>query len=345
MAYDVFNAISFWYVFKIWMISPLNLVTAGTNTTSNSVLATTGEAAMVASNFIQTQDQSQEGSIPTKSFPIGSLGSLAKSQVSSIKPSTKPTIGSDSALRATAVAAGARIASPSDVASFIKATQAKNAVHIKSAGGFSTKLSMPGGVSTHSETHTNVRLEAKPCSSYPAVTVTSPASHPGSVKASSPTVQHAPSAFATPSNMSSEQTNAVSSSLPSELLPKQEVRTADGIKVSESGFAPKVVQEDGACVSGNALSEQVQEDKAPSPDKKAEFTKQLNGVDSPNSSLNTKTAESDEKAAVDNWAEGRQNMNDNDMMGSPVRGDNQSPFEVNFQNLGKNESRQICQQL
>jgi hypothetical protein len=316
----------------------LNLATAGTNATSNSVLPTTGEAAMVACNFVQAQDQSQEGSIPTKSFPIGSLGSLAKSQVSLIKPSTKPSIGSDSALRATAVAAGARIASPSDVASFIKATQAKNAVHIKSTGSFLTKLSVPGGVSTHSETQTNVRLEAKPCSSYPAVTVTITASHPGSVKASSPTVQHAPSAFATPSNMSSEQTNAVSSSLPSELLPKQEVRTADGIKVSESCYAPKVVQEDGACVSGNTSSDRVEEDKAPSPDNKVEFTKQLNGVNNPNSSLNNKkTAESDEKAAIDNCAEGRQNMNDNDMMGSPVRGDIQSAVEVNCQNQGTNE--------
>ncbi|XP_059461385.1 uncharacterized protein LOC132190414 [Corylus avellana] len=203
---------------------------AATNTTSNSVLPTTGEAAMVASNFIQAQDQSEEGSIPTKSFPIGSLGSLAKSQVSSIKPSTKPTIDLDSALRATAVAAGARIASPSDAASFIKATRAKNAVHFKSAGGFSTKLSVPGGVSTHSETQTNVRLEAKPCLSYPAATVTSTASHPGLVNASLPTVQHAPFAFATSSNMLSEPTNAVGSSLPSELLPKQEVRTAEGSK-------------------------------------------------------------------------------------------------------------------
>ena len=200
------------------------------------MLPTTGKAAMVASNFIQAQDQSQEGSIPTKSFPIGSLGSLAKSQASSIKPSTKPTIGSDSALRATAVAAGARIASPSDVASFIKATQAKNAVHVKSAGGFSAKLSVPGSVSTLSEIQTNVRLEAKACSSYPAVTVTSTASHSGSVKVSSPTVQHVPFAFATSSNMSSEQTNAASSILLSELLPMQEVRTVGNIDV---GIAEK----------------------------------------------------------------------------------------------------------
>jgi hypothetical protein len=64
----------------------------------------------------------------------------------------------------------------------------------------------------------------------------------------------------------------------------------------------------------------------------------LNGVNNPNSSLNNKkTAESDEKAAIDNCAEGRQNMNDNDMMGSPVRGDIQSAVEVNCQNQGTNE--------
>jgi len=266
-------------------------VTVGTNTTSNSVPpTTTAEATVAGSSSIQAQDQSQQGVIPTKSPPVGLLGSTAKPWVSSKPPSTMPTIGSDSVLRATAVAAGARIVSPSDAASFIKATQAKNAVLIKPPGGSSTKSSMPG-------------LGPTPCSSHPAVIVTPTASHPGSGNAASPTVQHTPSTFATSSNMSSEQANAVTSSLPCELLPKQEAKTAEEIKVSHpssgkaasppvqhtpSVFATssnmsseqanavtsslpcellpkqeaKTAKEIKVCESGYALKEQVQEDGA-----------------------------------------------------------------------------------
>jgi hypothetical protein len=318
----------------------------GTNTTSNSVLpATTAEAAMVGSSSLQAQGQSQQGPVPTISSTVGSLGSTEKSRVSAKRPLTKPSNGSDSALRATAVAAGARIASPSDVASFIKATQAKNAVHIKPTGVSSTKLSMPRAVSTQLETQTNARyvgtgVEATSSSSSPAVTVIPTASHPGSVKAVSPTVQHSPSTFATSLNMSSEQTNVVSSTLPSEVLPKQEVKTAEEIKASTSGYAPKEqVQEDEACVSGNALSEQVQEDKALSSDTKAEFKQQMSDVEITNSSLNMKTAESAQEAVVDDQSESIQNANDNEMMGAPVRGDNQSALEVNSENQGANEKK------
>lgn len=256
----------------------------------------TAEAAVIGSSVIQGQDQSQQGLFLAKSSPVG-LGSMAKSQVSSKKPSTTPTNGSDSVLRATAVAAGARIASPSDVASFIKATQAKNAVHIKPTAGYSGKSPVPSGVSTHSQTQT-------------AVTITPTASNPGSVKAASPTVQHASSA--TSSNVLSEQPIAVIPILPNELQSKQGVKTAEEIEVRESGYPPQEqVKEEGVCVSGNAQTEQVQGDKAPSPDKKAEFRKQTTDAKSPVSSL---SAESDHKAMIDNQAEARQSTNDKEMV-------------------------------
>ncbi len=174
-------------------------------------------------------------------------------------------------LRATAVAAGARIFSPSDAASFIKATQTKNVVHFKPTSGSSTKSSMPAGVSTH--------LVCTGPKVAPTV------SHPGSVNAASPTVQQTASAFPTSSNLSSEPTNAVSSSLPSEILLKQEVKTAEEIKVSESGNAPKQqLQGDGTCVSANAESKQIQEDKAPSANTKAESNKQVTDVKNDSSS-------------------------------------------------------------
>ncbi|KAF5471111.1 hypothetical protein F2P56_011578 [Juglans regia] len=270
------------------------------------------EAAEVGS-IIQAKDKSHQGSVPTKTSPMGSLGSTEKSQVSSKKPSAS-TIGSDSVLRATAVAAGARIASPSDVASFIKATQTKNAVHIKPASGYSTKPSMPGGVSTLSETQTNL-LHVCPGPE---------ATHPGSVKAASPTIQRTLSA--TSLNRSSEQSNAVLSTLPPEHLPKLEVKAVDEIKIK-----------DGACVSRNAQTEQIQENKESSPDLKPEFEKEMTDVENSRSSLNMKTAESYHKAVSDIQAEVRQSTDDKELMTSPVRGDIQSSVKENCENQGTDE--------
>ncbi|KAG6648717.1 uncharacterized protein LOC122315143 isoform X1 [Carya illinoinensis] len=302
---------------------------AGTNTPSNSVLP----PISTASGVIQAQDQTQEGCDPTKSSPIGSLGAIAKSRVSSIKPSTKPTIGSDSALRATAVAAGARIISPSDAASFFKVTQAKSVVHLKPTGSSSTKLPMPSGMSLQSGTQSNVHFvcagpEAKPCSSHAGMVTNMVAL---------PTVLDTPSAFATSSNMSSEQTDALISSLPSEVLPTQEMKTTEEIKVSTPVYSPKKeVLEDGSCGYQNVGIEQVKEDRALSPDMDAESKKQRTDVKNPDGSLNTKTAESD-RIVVDNQAEARQIENDNVMMGSPVRGNNHSALEVNCENQGTHE--------
>ncbi|XP_030959388.1 uncharacterized protein LOC115981386 [Quercus lobata] len=319
---------------------------AVTNTASKSVLpTTTAEAAKVGSSSIQAQGCSQQGPIPTKPPPIGSLGPTAKSQVSSKKSSMQPTIGSDSVLRATAVAAGARIVSPSAAASFFKATQTKNVVHFKPTGGSSTKSSMPAGVSTHSETQTNVQYvstgpKATQCSSSTAVTVAPTVSHPSSVKAASPIVQRTASAFPTSSNTSSEPTNSVSSGLPSELLVKQEIKRAEEIEVSESRSAPtEQLEGDGVCVSVNACIEQIQEDKAASADMEVEFEKQMTEIKSNSSSLDMMTAESNHKAVIERQAEARQNANNNEMRGSPVRNDNQSSPRVKSENEDTNEKQ------
>ena len=324
----------------------LEFGTAVANTASKSVLpTTTAEAANVGSSSIQAQGCSQQGPIPTKPSPIGSLGPTAKCQVPSKKSSMQPTIGSDSVLRATAVAAGARIVSPSAAASFFKATQTKNVVHFKPTGGSSTKSPMPAGVSTHSETQTNVHYvstgpKATQCSSSPAVTVAPTVSHPSSVKAASPTVQCTVSAFPTSSNSSSEPTNSISSGLPSELLVKQEIKRAEEIEVSVSRSAPKEqLQGDGVCVSANARIEQIQDDKAASADMEVEFEKQITEVKSNSSSLDMMTAESNHKAVIERQAEARQNANDNEMRGSSVRNDNQSAPRVKSENEGTNEKQ------
>ncbi|KAM1017446.1 hypothetical protein ACFX13_047760 [Malus domestica] len=61
-------------------------------------------------------------------------------------------------VRATAFAAGARVAFPSDAASLLKAAQVKNVVHIMPTFGPSTQSVKPGGMSTHSELLPNVHI-------------------------------------------------------------------------------------------------------------------------------------------------------------------------------------------
>ncbi|KAL2491241.1 Homeodomain-like superfamily protein [Abeliophyllum distichum] len=70
------------------------------------------------------------------------------SHVALKKPSANPVLSSESVVKATAVAAGARIATPSDAASLIKAAQSKNAVHIL-PGGISVIKSSVAGSKKH----------------------------------------------------------------------------------------------------------------------------------------------------------------------------------------------------
>ena len=131
-------------------------------------------------------------------------------------------------VRATAVAAGARIASPSDVASLLKAAQAKNAVHIMPTGSGSIKATT--GMSTLSEGHPNVHyirtgLASAPISTYSAATPSAPSI--GSVKAIPPVVQHTPTINAQ-SDVSSKPKNDVSYTPPiCEVPSKQVVKTTE----------------------------------------------------------------------------------------------------------------------
>ncbi|KAM1370030.1 hypothetical protein ACFX15_039795 [Malus domestica] len=75
-----------------------------------------------------------------------------------LKLNCNPIKLSDSMVRAVVVAARAHIAFPSDVASFLKAAEAKNDVHIMLTVGFSTQSVKPGSMSTYSELPHNVHI-------------------------------------------------------------------------------------------------------------------------------------------------------------------------------------------
>ncbi|KAH7524733.1 hypothetical protein FEM48_Zijuj06G0150800 [Ziziphus jujuba var. spinosa] len=322
---------------------------AGMNAASNSLRPTFSSESSVAgssSSFAQAQKQSQQSVVAAKPSPAGSLGCAAKSRIITKKPSVKSVSNSDATVRAMAVAAGARIASPSDAASLYKAAQAKNAVHIMPTGGAPIKSSVPGGVANNPEAHPNGRyicpgMSATPVSPYPAAS--SSASHSGSVKAVSSTTQHTVSTDPASLNVLSKQTNEESCTLVGE--PSiEEVKSTEERTVTVPGDSTKdKIQGDGVCVSVNVQDELVQEDKVGSPKQEAKL--KVNDaeadVENPVSSLNVKTAESNHEAVIDIKPKDRPSENGVKISGSPVIGDdNHSTAKENCENQNKNEMKE-----
>ncbi|KAL5559969.1 hypothetical protein UlMin_036180 [Ulmus minor] len=189
---------------------------AGRNAANSSVLPKAGaEISKGGSSFPQAQKQSQESLIPSKPSPMGSLGLAAKSRVIAKKTLPKSTATSDAMVRATAVAAGARIASPSDAATLLKAFQANSAVHIMPTGGASVKSTMPSGLPTHSEASTNVHYirTGLVTSSIPTYSTASPnVPSTSSVKAAPP-AHFTPTTNSKSSDVSSSKLNNASAQL------------------------------------------------------------------------------------------------------------------------------------
>ncbi|KAH9756200.1 HTH myb-type domain-containing protein [Citrus sinensis] len=279
-----------------------NITASCTNTTAG----TTSSATM--NNPVPSTANAEASSVANQSklSPVGSPGSAAKSRVPLKKMPAKSNFGADSSIRAAAVAAGARIVTPSDAASLLKVAQAKKAIHIMPSGVSSIKSPSAGSASAHLEASPTTRyvrpsLPAVPSSSSPAVT--SSASHPGLVKAALPKVQH---------NTSCEQTNAVVSVPATELQLKPEVKAGEEIKVS------------GCSVSGNEPSKEIQLDL---PKLDAEFKNQAAVAENPDSSSNMEIVENGQVQSNGNQPEGNGNQNGNDdkMVDSPVaNGENQA---------------------
>ncbi|PON49776.1 GAMYB transcription factor [Parasponia andersonii] len=320
-----------------------------TNATKHSMLIT-GETSMSGSSFLQSLKQSQEN-LTSKTSPVGSLGPTAKSRVPLKKPVLKSAPSSDAMVRATAVAAGARIASPSDAASLLKAAQAKNAVHIMPTGGGPVKSSMAtSGMPTHSESHPNVHyirtgLASTPISTYPAATPS--ASTPSSVKAIPPAVEHTPTVNGASLDVRSKQNNDVSCTQACELPSKQTIKTEE-ISISELGPPTKEqIQGDQACISANSEGELVKENKLAS-NAEDESVKENKVVASPDinvelkgtsevgnlaSSMNVMKAENANQVIVDVQPKGTEIENDTEMIDSIAgAGDNHDAVEEDGEN-------------
>ncbi|KAM1774948.1 hypothetical protein ACFX12_044256 [Malus domestica] len=270
---------------------------AGTNATSNSLHFTTAEAKPLSQKGLdpvkaEAKPQSQEGLNPAKTYQMGLSGSTTKAPVIAKKTISKLT---DSKVRATAVAAGARIAFPSDAASLLKAAQAKNAVHIMPTVCSSTQSVKPGGMSTHSELPPNVHILRSSSVATPLSTPSSTAATPSTTRPRSSKVlpqasQHTPTKDA----MLSRQTNGVSCNLDAEQV------------------------QDGAVIFRDGPNDQVQKDKRDSPDQKAESKNLSTNAEKP---VDTPKIESDEtgsKAVTGVQAKEGKSAKDNEIPRSSV---------------------------
>lgn len=325
---------------------------AGTNpnaTSSNSAFpATPAEALPAGTNISQAQQLSQQGPVSTLS-QMGSLGSAPKSRATSKKTSAKSTFSSQSMLKATAVAAGARIATPSAAASLLKDAQSRNAVHIMPGVSTLIKSSVAGGANplpaNHLGAHPNVHYKCAgpPTTSLSTYSAVAPSvSRTGSAKPAAPGGQLAPSPSATSVNISSEQTNAATTSLAVEYPAKQETKTSEETKVPISGNVPKAkVLEDQACVSSNTASEQVQEDQATLSNTEVVLENKKAMVSDTKCLLKTETAENDQATIISGEVAESQNVNDNKIMDFPVAGEceNQSAANENSGNQNANEKQ------
>lgn len=187
---------------------------------------------------VQMKNQSLQIPVPSRSVLVEPSTSAVMSGINTSKSplAMKFTQHSDSLVRATAVAAGARIVSPSDAASLLKAAQTKNAIHIKSNCASSIKSSVLGNASMPSNARPSADYispgkTATPGSNY--VSGKSAMVGNNSMKAVSPKVLH-------------KRSTAVLTNLPPNLISPatespltQEVKSSEECKISEPIISAK----------------------------------------------------------------------------------------------------------
>ncbi|KAL3514271.1 hypothetical protein ACH5RR_026988 [Cinchona calisaya] len=235
-------------------------ITSGTN--SNAAHSKLGQrpatesSSVIASSLALTQHDS----LSTSGHQIGS----SKPRVATKKPSTKSSLSPDSMVKAAAVAAGARIATPSDAATLLKAAQSKNAVHIM-PGGSVLKSSMAGNTnSLPSNVHfIRTGLASKALSTYSTALVNS--SQTGgtqqvqgtSVKPATPVKR--PDSAATPEELSGpSEVNSAPTSGPISRLELKAIE--DSTTFGSSNSKKELLQEDQVGSKCNRPNEQMKGD-------------------------------------------------------------------------------------
>lgn len=198
------------------------------------------------------QDKLHQSPTHAKPSSIGSSSLTTKAQVTTSKKMIpKSSFDSDCIVRAAAVAAGARIASPADAASLLKAAQSKNAIHIMAKVPASTKTPTPGRGPNHLEAHPSIKLPS--LSNTP--TVVPSLSRGGPVKITSPTT-------AKLSSVPTDQNTAVASiTAAADSLSEKEIKIAEEIRGRGLTGVQATSQKAEPCLSKQSLSGRVQEEK------------------------------------------------------------------------------------
>ncbi|XP_038885320.1 uncharacterized protein LOC120075747 [Benincasa hispida] len=266
---------------------------ASTNTIGN------GSSLTAVATSEQVQDKLHQSPTHVKPSSIVSSSLTAKAQVTTSKKMIpKSSFDSDCIVRAAAVAAGARIASPADAASLLKAAQSKNAIHIMAKVPASTKIPTPGRGPNHLEAHPSIKLPT--LSNTPAAIPS--LSRGGPVKITSPTT-------ATLSSVPTEQNTAVASlTAAADPLSEKEIKTVEEIRGRGLGGVQATSQKNEHCLSKQSLSGRVQEEKPA--DMGLALKRQATETNNcSSSSQNMPTADGNIKVETCNQAEERQNSN------------------------------------
>lgn len=187
---------------------------------------------------------------------------VSKSTLNPDAMPSKSTVSPDSLVKAAAFAAGARIATPSDAASLLKAAQSKNAVHIM-PGGSLVKSSVPG---TSNSLPSNVHfirtgLASRPISSYSTA----------STNVSQPSVTHQiqghsakPAATVTQSSSGAgaPDLSPVSEIKSTSALPRvSDVKTVEKSSLSATKTVKELVLEGEAGLAAKAPNKQMETDQ------------------------------------------------------------------------------------
>ncbi|XP_011649691.1 cell wall protein DAN4 isoform X2 [Cucumis sativus] len=225
-----------------------------------------GSSLTTVATSEQVQDKLHQSPTHAKPSSIGSSSLTAKTQVTTSKKMVpKSSFDSDCIVRAAAVAAGARIASPADAASLLKAAQSKNAIHIMAKVPASTKTLTPGRGPSHLEAHPSIKLPT--LSTTPTVVP----SRGGPLKITSPTTaklssvqtdQNTAVASATASTASAtDQNTAVASTASADSLSEKEIKIAEEIRGRSLAGVQATSQKGEHCLSKQSLSGRVQQEK------------------------------------------------------------------------------------
>ncbi|XP_042495372.1 uncharacterized protein LOC122074563 [Macadamia integrifolia] len=316
--------------------SSLPPASAEASPASNAPMEANTKSTIVSSSSQAKQSQ-QPPHQTAGSIQTGTSNPTPRSRVTLKKPSippVKPSLGPNPMVQAAAVAAGARIATPSTAASLLKAVQSKNAVHIRPGGNSLIKTSVASGSKPLATSHAGPR----PTVHYirTATSSAQPANHNGvspatplpgssqqangnSFRPTIPTGQLPPASAAPSSNLIAHQTMSTSSVVVASSLAAESKSDDTAPDMGAGTLSEEDVKTGGECEfdSSNVPLESLQYDEAAFPNLEAVGENQTVVVENLKNPQNLDADADDQIAIVDKQTDECQNASEL-MTSSPV---------------------------